>query len=536
MTALRQFILIAIIVAALWATHPAPPEGLFDTAYVAHRFMTSAFGDAMRFYVGYHTYPRPLRALEWWGATQLVADSAAGYHAINVLFVGLALWAVVLMGTSITGSLARGYFAGACMAVSYVTVYPLAHFPYGVQLALAFLGFSALISGGKWRVGLGVVGILLASLAHEVFLTFTLLPWLFHRLVRPLPRWSVAASFAGLPLWILLQFALRPAPVPGGGFFNDGVGEHVSRVVVSALSAGLPAEMMRIFPVAPPFARIREVLLAGPAVLLLVAVSLPTALALLAALSRPWPRRTWFLVLWWLMGTVPLLLPVGTPEAYHLAGAMPALFLLWGEGFDRLRHSAGWWAAAARPVALVTVIVWMALHGYARIQVFRHDFQLVGRAARSLRAVVAASPEPVVALFPPAQVGGHHGYWPALPAQGACLLEPSWVWRASAPPSLPSACRRRNTVVVGPLTPETEAMFLGARTMLHHPTATAFDYHGPTPILSVCLVRQADVLRDARGVWWRYTLEGAEHARMVRLEFSPEPVWRPVVGCRDDAP
>ena len=72
--------------------------------------------------------------------------------------------------------------------------------------------------------------------------------------------------------------------------------------------------------------------------------------------------------------------------------------------------------------------------------------------------------------------------------------------------------------------------------MLQHPTSSAFTYKGPTPILGACLVRQKDVLRDGRGVWWRYTLAGADDARMIRLRLGPEPVWISVSECGDDTP
>jgi len=410
----RHVLIVVVCVTALWLAHPAPPEGWFDTTYIAHRMLTApSFGDAMRFYMGYHTYPRPTRALEWWVGAHLAGEDAARYHAINVVFVGLALWAVVWLGASITGSRARGYFAGTCLAVSYVSVYPILHFPYGIQLALALVGFAALVdTEERWRTSRAAIGsacILFASLAHEIFLTFTVLPWLYHLLVRRLPRGAVVACFMGLPAWFGIQIATRPAAVPGGALLDTTVAEHVSRVLVSWLSAGLPAEMIRIFSIAAPFTRIRDSLLTLPALLLLLAVSLPTLLLLPAALWRPLTGRTVFLLLWLLAGSAPLLLPVGTPEAYHLAGALPALFLLWTEGFQRLRATGEGRPAIMRAVACAAVVLWLSLHGFARAQLFYVDLPFAGRAAHALREVIAASPEPVVALFAPAQVGGHYG-------------------------------------------------------------------------------------------------------------------------------
>jgi hypothetical protein len=527
---LRHVAIVGICGGALWAAHPAPPVAWFDTTYIAHRMLEApSLGAAMRFAAQYHSYPRPTRVLEWWVGAALVGESSLGYHVLNVIFVALSLWAVVWVAESLTGSRGRAYFVGAAMGVSYVTVYPLLHFPYGVQLALAFVGFALLIAGsGPWmgfRMAVGAASIVFASLAHEVFLTFTVLPWLYHRLVHPLPRWAVGASFAGLPVWVLTQVVVRSSSLPKGAQFDTGVVEHVSRVLVSLVSGGLPAEMLRLLPVAPPFTRIRESLVTGPGLFLLLAVGAPTLLLVPIALRRPWSGRVRFLVLWLLIGSVPLLLPVGTPESYHLAGAMPAVFLLWSEAFSGAGN-------ALRAIAAVAVLGSMAMHAFARLETFHADIRLTGQVARSLRAVIHASPAPVVALFPPAQVGGHYGYWPALPAEGACLLEPIWVWRAWELPRLPTVCREGNTITVGPLSPEVERLFLGARAMLRHPTASAFTYSGPRDIMGACPLKRHEVIGGAGAVWWRYALEGGEAAHVVRLELTPSPQWVPVLQCR----
>ena len=73
------------------------------------------------------------------------------------------------MARSLTGSALRAAVVGMAMAVSYVAVYPLLHFPYGVQLALAFVGFAALMAPPcPWtraRTVFAVASILFAAFA-----------------------------------------------------------------------------------------------------------------------------------------------------------------------------------------------------------------------------------------------------------------------------------------------------------------------------------------------------------------------------------
>lgn len=106
--------------------------------------------------------------------------------------------------------------------------------------------------------------------------------------------------------------------------------EHVARVLLALVTGGLPAEYVRILGLADPYTHLRESLLTVRGLGVLLILSAPTLLLVPRARSR-------FLFFWLAAGTLPLLLPVGTPESYHLLGTLPALFMLWGEGMDRWR-------------------------------------------------------------------------------------------------------------------------------------------------------------------------------------------------------
>jgi hypothetical protein len=264
-------------------------------------------------------------------------------------------------------------------------------------------------------------------------------------------------------------------------------------------------------------------------------------------------RRVWFCAIWLGLGTLPLVLPVAAPEAFHVTGALPALFLLWTEALRRPRGRG--------PIAVAAVVlaVWAGLHGAARWMLFHRDLPAMAAAVTSLHGALAraeAEGGEARVLFFPVQVGGHYGAMPTVAPlytvrQGSetrcvrgdsvrgCLVEPTWVWSAldrGAP--WPPACRDGDAIRVGPVTAAFERDLAGMRRLLAQGGAgwTA----GPSAprrerlrLLDVCPLAAVERRATAGGAVWEYRLPASPGARWYRFTLEPTPGLVPIASCAD---
>jgi hypothetical protein len=97
------------------------------------------------------------------------------------------------------------------------------------------------------------------------------------------------------------------------------------------------------------------------------------------------------------------MLPIATPEAFHLTAALPGFFLLWAFAFAAeppSRRSAAW--------ALLGLFV--VVHGGFRFVLFHRDLPAMERPVLALQRILrdgARDGHAARILFVPAQIGGH---------------------------------------------------------------------------------------------------------------------------------
>ena len=321
----------------------------------------------------------------------------------------------------------------------------------------------------------------------------------------------------------------------------------------TVLTGGLPLDPLRALPWAPEFGRLRDLVRApaGLATLALVVAPAVGLVALALVASRETPaarRRISFCLAWLAAGTLPLMLPVGTPEAVHLTGALPALFLIWAESLaprgDRRR--------AALAAASLLLVAWAGVHVAARWMLFHRDVPTMARAVQALHEVLAQAQgdgqRAHVAFFP-AQIGAHYGMIPTVPAlypaagggcvrgdlSSGCLVEPLWVWSTLRPwPAVPGACRTAGGLRVGPLTAAVEREIEGSRAMLAHPTTTLTEQAEPR-LLGVCPLAGVEPLRIDGTPYLLYRLASGSDGPWYRFALGPRPSLLPVAEC-DDRP
>lgn len=390
---------------------PMPRIPWFDTVYFVAQLRGKTPSDALLFFRAYNGYARPVRALEWWIAIQIFGASPLAYHLANVFSVSLATALIVWFVSRLTGSFRSALIVGFCWAMSYATIYPLLHFSYALNLSLAFCGLGAsLFAKTSWGRACGVLGLWMGALGHDVLLQFIVLPWAYSRWVRPLPKWIIWAPFAILPLWYFLK------GTGSAGTYESSAIEHMSRVLVAIWTAGLPAEGLRVLGLADSHLHLRDALL-HPAVLAgLLLLGMPM-LALCYA-------RAQFLFFWILVGALPLLLPVGTPESYHLAPMLPAVFLLWVSAWKNIPVTRrGGKRAILLCACISAVVVWLPLQAVARWHTFQ-DVRVLSTVAKGL---LDRGYDNAIIHHLPIQIGGHYGFWPGLPARGACYVDPVWL-------------------------------------------------------------------------------------------------------------
>ena len=194
--------LVAFILLLL--THPRPEIPLFDTVYLAERLETLTLREAWIFMTSYHTYARPVRTVELWGAAHLWGTSAMGYGLANLAGVAILLGAAASVVTTLTDSRGRGVAVAALTGLAYPTLYAVLHFPFALNAALAFTGLALVLEG--WTAG--AVLLILGGLGHEVFLLLALVPVLGELVALPaipLRRRTILAPLMGLPLWWMVR-------------------------------------------------------------------------------------------------------------------------------------------------------------------------------------------------------------------------------------------------------------------------------------------------------------------------------------------
>ena len=444
----RRWLFGAAVLVGAWLFiflfHRAPKILLFDQAWVSWNLLPLPFSangmhEAIRWQMTVHTPEvlRPARAILWWLETQALGCGPAGYYVFNGVALGAATWAAWLLAAMLTGSRRRALVVALGAGATYATILPLLYFGYAQPAFCAYLGLAAWFcaetgeSGrrGPLRVA-AVVLVVLATLMHETYLAYAVVP-LLHAIVvrRTRPALARAAAFLGIvPVYAVLRavqgwaFGIASSwlgvIVEGAQHSPDKLVENPGRVLFAMLTGGLPLDPLRAMPWFPEFARIREMMLGAAGLATLAAVLAPTlglaALALAAARhDTAARRRTIFYLLWLAAGSLPLTLPVGTPEAVHLVGALPALFLLWSEAFA---PGAGRAAVAA---AWVLLAAWTGVHLGARWVLFHRDIPAMSRAVQALHHVFLDAQRAgtrAAVLFVPAQIGGHYGMLPTVPA------------------------------------------------------------------------------------------------------------------------
>jgi len=559
------------------ALHPAPGILWFDFSWIAYNLSPlpltlAGLNEAIHWQASVHSslLVRPARAIQWWLTVKAIGCSAFGYWAMNVASLSVAVWAITRVAVSLTGSRACGVVVGACLAVSYATVYAILFPAFGVAAACAFGGLLASLAAERagarqWAWQSLALGLLLvAALSHETFLAYVLLPLGHAFLVR---RNRDAAVRALLVLAIFPVFGLSRsllASVYGGvptgagqvwAVTRDAPGiliENSGRVAFATLTGGLPLDPLRALPVFPEFARMRELIRSPAGVLVLALVVAPTLVLVALALhrsrgDREVQQRLAFCGLWLATGSLPLMLPVGTPEAFHLTGALPGLFLVWTEALGS-GHRVG---RGARIVAVLALAVWAGVHVTARWVLFHHDVPAMTRAVQALHRVLARAQLEGVetrVLFFPAQIGAHYGLMPTVPALypgGAaggraclrgdrphgCLIEPIWVWSGLRPwPSLPGACRASDGIRVGPFDAAMEREFEGSRRMLSHPATTLGKEEDPR-LLATCPLAERDPLSLGGARYALYLVDAPPGSRWYRFSLDGGPALVPIAEC-----
>jgi hypothetical protein len=556
--------------------HPAPGILWFDFPWIAYNLLPlplslEGMSEAIRWQVTVHTpsFVRPVRAVQWWLAVRAFGCDAFGYYVVNVLGLAVMVWAAWRVAARVTGSRVRALLVAGCLAVSYATVYSLLFFGFSLVAACGLAGLALYFGaedteprrrGRRLAAALGLL--LVAGLSHETLLALAPVPLAHAAIVRRDRRAVLRALvfLAILPVFAVWRLVLTSiyggspqtlADLWHAARETPGVlVENPARVLFALATGGMPLDPLRALPIFPEFARIRELMPSPAGALALVLALAPAALLVALALRASRGdgaarRRVGFCLVWLALGSLPLMLPVGTPESFHLTGALPALFLLWTEALGRSERLG----AGTRAVAWTALVVWLGLHASARWVVFHRDVPAMTASERALHGVLArAQLEGANAnvLFFPAQIGAHYGMMPTVAAlfpaadgaagaclRGArihgCLVEPTWVWSALRPwPPLPGACRAPEGIRVGPLDAATERELAGSRRMLSHASVTLTKQTDPR-ILGTCALPPAEPrVVDGR----RYALYPASAGtRWYRFSFEPRPAVLPLSAC-----
>ena len=551
--------------------HRSPGVLLFDYAWIAYNLLPlplsrSGIVEAIRWQATVHSpsVARPARAVLWWLGTALFGCDPLGYYVVNALTLGAAVWAIWQLAATLTGSASRAIIVALCVAVTYATVFPLLFFGYAQPALFAYLGLGAWFhveasqSARRWPLRSAAVGlVVLAVLMHETYLAYTLVP-LFYALV--VLRDRSAAARAAIFLAILPVYAVSRALLTAAGspsLFSvvlstarDSPGtlvENTGRVAFGILTGGLPLDPLRALPWLPEFGRMREIMLRPVGIATMALVLVPAVgLVTLALTGRPPDpmarRRIIFYLLWLAAGSLPLMLPVGTSEAVHLVGALPAVFLLWSEAFGSKT------GRAALAAAWLLLGAWTTAQLGARWILFHRDVPAMSRAVKALHRVfldAQRSGMRAAVVFQPIQIGGHYGMLPTLPAlypdatggcvrgdrAAGCLVEPVWIWSTLRPaPILPPACRTADRLRIGPIDAAAERELEGSARMLSHSTVSLTKDVPPT-LVGMCSLQARDEIRHDGARYRIYRLDAAPDVRWYRFTLDGARVLEPVERC-----
>jgi hypothetical protein len=517
----------------------------------------------------YSFRPRPVRALETWLSVKAFGCSPFFYHVVSVLAAGIAIWAVARIALRVTGRQDGAAVVAIALAVSYATGFFLIGYGFALGAAPAFLAvaayFEAGVREGIWRVSLiaaGVVMLGLAALSHDTFAALALVPLAWAVIVRrdrasglgaiPFVAVPVAVGLLGRSGMPVTNYgaqigqifaALRAAP--------EVVAVNPARVLITLLSGGIPADALRALPYFPAYSRIRDLLVTPAGVVTIAVVVAPvvglTAMGLAACRRAAAARtRALFAAAWLAVGSLPLLLPIATPEAFHITGALPGFFLLWTSAFAAPPRSR-------RAVAWALLGLFVMVQGGFRFVLFHRDLPAMERPVLALQRLLsdrARDGHSARILFFPAQIGGHYAMMPMVAAlyrderTGACvrgdringcLVEPLWIWTTfGAEPPIPSACQTSGRVRVGPLTRAQLRLIEESRTILSRPDVKlATRPEGETvrtcPLVSVETTASGDGVyrfyatgdESAGTRWYRYS--GEQKGSLIRVEDCPVP-------------
>ncbi len=511
----------------------------------------------------YPLRPRPVRAIESWLSIKAFGCSPYLYDAVNILAAGIAIWAVARITLRVTARRESAAVVASALAVSYATGFFLIGQGFALGAAPAFLAVAAFFEAGAragtGRIALiaaGVVMLSLAALSHDTFAALALVPLAWAVIVRrdratvlsaipfvavPLAVGLLARS--GMPvtnytkqIWRIFS-AIHTAP--------EVVAVYPARVVMTLLSGGIPVDSLRALPYFPAFTRIRDLLVTPAGILTIVVVVAPviglTALGIAARRGAFAGPRILFGVAWLAVGSLPLMLPIATPEAFHLTTALPGFFLLWTFAFavkPRWRRAVAW--------ALFGLFV--VVHGGFRYVLFHRDLPAMEQPVLALQRILrdgALDGHAARILFFPAQIGGHYAMMPVVAAlyhdertatciRGdrvtACLVEPIWIWTTfGSGPAIPPACRTSGGVRVGPLTLAQQSLIEESRNILARPdvklaTRPENETVRTCPIVSVEMKTTPDGVFRHYAVgdeppgtrWYRYS--GERNESLVRIE------------------
>lgn len=583
---------VALLVGAwAWLLALHPPVGFLWAEYprIVYTYLPLPFSlEGMKAAIAWqatvHTpgLVRPVRAIQWWLAAKALGCSPPAYFVAMAAALGVAIWAVARIAWHVTGRRATAVFVAACLAVSYANAYSLLFFGFGLTAAAAFGGLAAYFRAEElegraraWRHALAFLLLAAGGLAHETFLALALVPGA-HALITRRPRAVMAralAFVAVVPLYalagLLMQSVYRAGvllastPRPTVWRYPLALLAEISgRGGFTVLSGGLPFDPLRALPWAPEFSRLREFALTPAGLATTAMVVAPclvlTALALAAgAGDAAVRRRLGFCAAWLGFSGLPLVFPflvpmpapVAAPEAFHLTGALPALFLIWAEAFRGRR-------GRALALGVVAIGLWLGIHGTARWVLFHRDLPQMARSVHALETVFAgadARGEEARVLFFPIQIGAHYGFIPTIqplyPTQAAracalgdrvpgCLTEPAWIWRAAASPPSPRACRTADGVRVGPLTAPMLAQLEGSRRILvgsgaEWATRYSVERAEGQRLVSGCPLLGIEEIRRGPERYWLYRAAGGPNVRWYRFGFEPGPAVLPVPVCDD---
>jgi hypothetical protein len=193
------------------------------------------------------------------------------------------------------------------------------------------------------------------------------------------------------------------------------------------------------------------------------------------------------------------------------------------------------------------------VHLGARWILFHRDIPAMSRAVLALHRVfldAQRSGARAAVVFVPAQIGGHYGMLPSVPAlyqdgsggcvradrPAGCLVEPVWIWSTLRPsPSLPRACRTADGLRVGPIDGAADRELEGSRRMLGHSTVS-LTKPVPPALMSPCPLRATSEEQSGGARYRVYRLDvtppgGAPSIRWYR--FNPEggAALEPVGAC-----